>query len=180
MKYGSIFNLFTISSAIFVTLALVYAQVASPAADKAIEEATTVSVSVLDEVIGSGEQFIVSIDVEPNTTIAGMQFDMSFDPSLVSADSVGEGGFLTQGGAGTWFNSGIIDNVSGTITGVYGAIVSPGEAVSTEGTFATITLTAKTGGANCLLTLSNVIAGDLKGNSVPVKVVNCELEISQA
>ena len=144
----------------------------------AAEEATIISVSVLDEVIGVGEQCTISIAVEPNKAIAGMQFDMNFDPSLVSADNIEEGDLLTQDGASIYFNSGVIDNESGTITGVYGAIVSPGESVSTGGTFAIITLTIGATKSICPLTLSNVIVGDLKGISVPVKLVNSKVAIS--
>jgi hypothetical protein len=104
--------------------------------------------------------------------MAGMQFDLSFDPSLVTADGVEEGDLLRQGGASTFFSSGNIDNQAGTITGVFGAITSPGETVSSEGTFATITLTAKAQGDSWPLGLSNVIVGDMDGNALPVTLDN--------
>ena len=144
------------------------------------EEATTISVSMLDDSIGLREQSILRIVIEPKTPIAGMQFDMSFDPTFVNVNTITEGDLFTQGGANTYFNPGVINNESGTITAVYGVIISPGEAVSTKGTFATIILTAGTTETICPITLSNVVVGDLEGNSVPVKVVNGELEISQS
>lgn len=135
-------------------------------------EATTVSIATPSQSIDPGQQFTVSISVVPGTAIAGMQFDLSFDPSLVTVESVKEGDLLGQGGASTFFNSGKIDNRAGTVTGVFGAITSPGGAVSTQGTFATITLTARTQGESWPLSLSHVIVGDTGGNPVSVSLSN--------
>ena len=135
-------------------------------------EATTVSIATPSQSIDPGQQFTVSISVVPGTAIAGMQFDLSFDPSLVTVESVKEGDLLGQGGASTFFNSGKIDNQAGTVAGVFGAITSPGESVSTQGAFATITLTAKTQGESWPLSLSDVIVGDMNGNPVSVSLGN--------
>jgi hypothetical protein len=129
---------------------------------------TTVSVSAPTQPVAPGEQFTVSVSVVPGTAIAGMQFHLSFDPSLATVDRVEEGNLLVEGGASTFFNSGRIDNQAGTVTGVFGAITSPGETVSAPGTFAIITLTARTQGQIGPLGLSRVIAGDINGNPVPV------------
>ncbi len=141
-------------------------------------ETTVVSISAPDQV-NTGETFTVSIAVTPNSAIAGVQFDLSFDPSLVTANRGEEGGLLAQDGANTYFNPGTIDNVAGTISGVAGAIISPGQTVSTPGTFAIITLTAGTTGGTVSLTLSNVVIGDIAGQSVPVSVVSGEVTINQ-
>ena len=135
-------------------------------------EATTVNIASPSQSIDPGQQFTVSIAVVPSTAIAGMQFDLSFDPSLVTVDSVKEGDLLGQGETSTFFNSGKIDNQAGTVTGVFGVITSPGEAVSTQGTFATITLTAKKQGEGWPLSLSHVIVGDMNGNPVSVSLGN--------
>jgi hypothetical protein len=133
---------------------------------------TTVTISTPTEPIESGEQFSVSITVVPGTAIAGMQFDLHFDPSLVTVDDIKEGDLLIQGGASTLFNSGNIDSQAGTIRGAFGAITSPGETVSTQGTFATIILTARKQSGSCPLSLSSVIVGDIDGNPVPVSLGN--------
>jgi hypothetical protein len=135
-----------------------------------------VSVSAPSQV-DTGETFTISIDVDPNTAIAGVQFDLTFDSSLVTASNVVEGDLLTQGGAITYFTPGSTDNGTGTISGVAGVIISPGQTVSTAGTFAAITLTAGTGGGTSPLTLSNVVVGDIGGSSVPVNVVNDNVTI---
>jgi len=135
-------------------------------------ESTSVSVSAPAQPVDSGQQFTITIDVVPGTSIAGMQFDLSFDPSVVVVDRVEEGNLLRQGGATTFFNTGKIDNQAGTITGVFGAITSPGETVSSEGAFAIITLTAKAQRDSWPLALSNVIVGDIDGNALPITLEN--------
>jgi len=139
---------------------------------------TVVSVSGPEEV-NLGEQFTVEILVEPETAIAGVQFDLAFDSSLVTVDSVAEGNLLSQGGATTYFSSGAVDNVAGTISGVAGAITTPGQTVSTAGTFAIVTLTAGTQGGISPLTLSGVVVGDINGQSVPIDVISGQVAINQ-
>jgi hypothetical protein len=105
-----------------------------------------------------------------------MQLDLSFDSSLITAVQVEEGNLLSQGGASTFFTSGTIE--TGIISGVNGVIIIPGQTVSTAGTFATITFTANTTGGPCVLTLSNVVVGDIDGQSLPVNVINGQVDIN--
>ncbi len=114
--------------------------------------------------------FILCVTIDPDTSIAGAQFDLSFNASLVSASSVIEGDLLSQDGANTYFSPGTIDNTAGTITDVAGAITTPGATVSSPGVFATIRMIAKTVGGTSLLNLSNVIVGDINGNAVSTTV----------
>jgi len=143
------------------------------------QETTNLNVSAPGGV-NTGEQFTVDILIDPGTAIAGVQFDLAFDPSLVTVDSVAEGDLLSQDGATTYFSPGAIDNVAGTITGVAGAITTSGQTVSTAGTFATITLIAGTESGTCPLTISGVVVGDIDGQSVPVSVVDSQVTINQS
>jgi hypothetical protein len=68
--------------------------------------------------------------------------------------------------------TGTVNNAAGTLTNVGGAIITPGQTVSTTGTFAVITMTASSGSGTCPLTLSNVVVGDINGNSVSINIVN--------
>ena len=173
MKYRNLFNIAKVLPlAVVLTLGLFPPGMASA------QETTIVSVSAPSQV-NSGEQFTVDIVVQPGEAIAGAQFDLAFDQSLVTADGVTEGNLLSQGGATTYFNPGGIDNVAGTINGVAGAIITPGQTISTAGTFVTITLTAGTGGGTCPLTLSAVVVGDINGQPVPVSIVDGEVVINQ-
>lgn len=137
-----------------------------------------VSILVNGDILEQEDKFTVSVSVAPNNDITGMQFSLSFDPLLVTADTVTEGNLLSQNGANTFFNQGIINNDAGTISSVYGAIVSPGQSVSSTGTFATITFTSGTTGGTSPLSLSNVVVGDIGGNTVPVTVTSSSMDIS--
>ncbi len=139
-----------------------------------------VSVAAPAGALALGQQFTISINAQPNNAIAGMQFNLSYNPNIVTAVSVVEGNLLNHGGANTYFNAGHIDNTAGTITGVFGAITSPGQTVATPGTFAVITMTAGSTGGSCPLALSNVIIGDIAGHSVPVTLTNGSVSVNRA
>jgi uncharacterized repeat protein (TIGR01451 family) len=130
---------------------------------------TTVDITPPSQDVYSGP-FTVNVTVNPVESITGVQFDLSFNTSLVSADSVIEGDLLSQDGASTFFSPGTIDNAAGTITGVAGAITTPGATVSSPGVFATIRMTAKSVEGTSSLDLSNVIVGDINGAPVSIMV----------
>jgi hypothetical protein len=140
---------------------------------------TAVSVSVPGGV-NAGAQFTVDIIVTPGTAIAGAQFNLAFNPSLVTASNVAQGNLLSQGGASTYFNPGTINNTAGTITGVAGAITTPGQSVSAGGTLATITMTASTQGGTSALTLSGVVVGDINGQAVEISVTDGQITVNSA
>jgi hypothetical protein len=141
------------------------------------EAADPTNVSVIAPVkVNPGQTFVVSVEVTPEAPMAGMQLDLSFDDSLITAIQVEEGDLLSQGGASTYFSSGTIG--TGVISGVAGVITTPGGSVSTAGTFATITFTAGTTGGSCILNLSNVIVGDINGQSLTVNVINGQVDIN--
>jgi hypothetical protein len=139
---------------------------------------TVVSVATPGQV-GAEEQFVVNVVVEPGEEIAGVQFDLAFDPTLVTVESIAEGDLLSQGGAATYFSPGSIDNVSGNIDGVAGAIVTPGQTVSAAGIFAVITVTAGSEGGTCPFTLSGVVVGDINGQPVETSIVNGQVAINR-
>lgn len=162
---------------LFVALALA---LCLPHTSSSADSGTTaVSVSASSQPVAAGEQFTVNIFVAPNTAISGMQFDFQLNPSLVTIDGVQEGTLLSQGGASTYFNPGQIDNQSGNLTGAFGVINTPGQTISTQGIFATITLTAKTQGGSCALGLSSVVVADINGESVPVTFTGGTVIISR-
>ena len=142
-----------------------------------VEAANPTIVSIVaPEKVNQGQTFNVNIAVTPGASMAGMQFSLYFDSSLVSAVQVEEGNLLSQGGASTYFTSGTIE--TGNINDVYGVIVTPGQTVSTAGTFASITFVADDIGGTCPFALSNVIVGDIYGQSLPLDVINGQVGIN--
>jgi hypothetical protein len=144
------------------------------------DPATAVTVQPPTQNVGTGATFTVGIHVAPDTAIAGVQFYLSFDPALLTANSVVEGNLLSQGGASTYFSAGIINNTAGTITMVAGAIITPGQTVSSPGTFATISFTAKTSAGTSPLDLSSVIVGNIQGQAVAIAVTDGQVVVSGA
>lgn len=144
----------------------------------ALAAATTVSVAAPSG-IEPGEQFTVNINVAPGGAIAGVQFNLTFSPAVVTVNSVTEGNLLSQGGAPTYFGSGTINNVAGTVTGVAGVITAPGQSVSAAGTFAAINMTAGPGGTSAL-TLSGVVVGDINGQAVQISVASGQVVVNRA
>ena len=168
MKTGQVHKLIKLW-AVIITLALI---LLLPSLPVAASSPAVVTVAAPTQPVSQGQQFTVNITVQPNNAIAGVQFSLSFNPSLVSINSVTQGNLLNQGGASTYFTAGTINNTTGTLTNVAGAITTPGQTVSASGTFAVITMTASSGSGTCPLTLSNVIVGDINGNSLTVNLVN--------
>jgi hypothetical protein len=145
---------------------------------------TTVTVSGPVKV-NPGDVFSVAIAVSPGTgaSIAGIQFDLTYTASVASPTNTSapatEGTWLSQSGTNsTYFLAGTVG--SGVITSVTGVITTPGRSVSVNGTFATINFTATSTGGACSFTLSNVIAGDINGVSLPVTLVNGQTTVNRA
>jgi hypothetical protein len=161
-------------AALVLALALMLAIPSVTCAD----QMATAAVSAPGSTVQKQQQFVISITVQPNSAIAGMQFDLVYNPTLVAAQSVAQGNLLTQNGASIYFNTGQIDNTAGKIANVFGVITDPEQSVSSAGTLATITFTAKNSSGTCPFALSNVIVGDPAGLAVPVNITNQAVEIT--
>jgi len=128
--------------------------------------ATTVEISPSTKSVALGEEFMVNISVTPDRPIKGMQVDLSFDPSLVTVESVTNGGMFTD-----IFGAGTIDNEAGKVTGMYGSLTG-GATTSEPGTFAVISLKANsTNSGTTTLGLLNVIVVGPEGE-VPSTITN--------
>ncbi len=153
-------------------VALLALSAASAGAVTAAGETTRITISAPSKAVVSGDKVNVDILVAPGAAIAGLQLDLRFDPQSFAVDSVTQGNLFTQDGATAFFNTGNIDNAAGAITGAFGAITSPGQSVSREGSFATVSLTAIADSPACPVVLSGIIVGDIEGAPVPAVVTN--------
>jgi len=136
-----------------------------------------VGILPLATTVSQGEVFSVDVGVAQAVPIAGSQFSLSFDPALLAALVVTEGDLLNQDGAGTFFSPGVIDNVVGSVTGVVGAIITPGASVSTPGTFATVQFIARTQPGTSALGLSDVRVGNPQGQRLVTVATNGEVTV---
>ena len=126
-----------------------------------------------------GETFTLTIPITPGAPIAGAQFDLLYDGSMATVTSVTEGNLLNQDGATTLFNSGTIDNTAGTVTNVYGSILGE-TSVSSQGSFATISMTAGSTTGYLNLDLTNVKISDADSNAAPYTLTNATILIDTA
>ncbi len=72
------------------------------------------SVQPLSAPVLQGASFYLDVNVADVTDLYAFQFDLGFDPTILSAVAVAEGPFLSSGGS-TFFLPGIIDNAAGTM-----------------------------------------------------------------
>jgi hypothetical protein len=115
----------------------------------------TISVSGPPTPQPAGTTFTVPVQVSGVTNVYAAQFDLQFDPAVLTAVLVSEGTFL-RSGATTVFVPGIIDNAVGRISFVADTRIGPVSGASGSGTLATITFVSKAA-TGTPLTLSNVI-----------------------
>ena len=90
------------------------------------------------------ETFTLDIHARNVSNLMGWQFDIVFDPNILEAVDVTEGGFLKTG-AETFFQGGSIDNSNGQITGLTAARLST-QGVSGTGTLLKARFEAKASG----------------------------------
>ena len=140
------------------------------------------SVRILPESlnVAPGENFLVTVSVTPGTSIAGMQFNLGFDATLLSVNSVAEGDLLSQNESlNTSFIGGTINNTAGTITNVFGCILGPYNATA-PGTFAIINMTAKDSFGTSDLNLTGVVVSDPYGHVADTGVTNGMVTVGDA
>ena len=112
-----------------------------------------------------GDTFTVHLKTENVTDLVGWQSDITFNPTVLKANSVNEGNFLKQGDGRTFFQKGTIDNATGKITGLKTVQLSKGE-MSRQGMLLSMRFTAIANGKS-QLTLDNFQAGSRRGETIP-------------
>ena len=115
--------------------------------------------------IHTGDTFTLDIRAENITDLAGWQFDIAFDPTILEAVNVSEGDFLKIDGGSTFFQGGSIDNAAGKVTGLSAAKLST-QGVSGTGVLVQVWLKAKSRGET-ELALQKFQFGSATGDNIP-------------
>ena len=115
-------------------------------------------------IIDAGDTFTLEIKAEDIYNLAGWQFDIEFDRTVLEAVEVNEGDFLKTGGGATFFQKGTIDNRLGKIRGLSAARLSE-DGVSGTGTLLSGTFTAKAAGQT-QLRLDNFQLASITGKPI--------------
>ena len=119
--------------------------------------------------VNAGDKFGLDLMVEDSTDLAGWQFDIAFNPGVLSAVSVTEGDFLSKDGGNTFFETGEIDNTGSEITGMGGVLISR-SGISGAGTLFSIIFEAKAAGEG-QLQLHNVKLASDNRTRIPYEII---------
>jgi uncharacterized repeat protein (TIGR02543 family) len=129
---------------------------------------TLVFVNPANKTVSAGQTFSISISGTPGQSIKSYELKLSFNPTLLHANSVTEGTIFS--GYTTFFNAGTINNTAGTIRDIYGLIVGAG-GVTNPGTLVTVSFTAQAASGTTTIGLYDV---GVTNNTayVPITVTN--------
>lgn len=145
-----------------------------PAAD------VTPIISVLvesGEPFAKGDSFTAVIKVERITDLAGFQFGIVFDPTVLEATAIEEGTFLSATDATYWMEPDI-DNNAGTIRDIACAKTAKG-GVDGSGTLVTITFKAISAGQS-YIKLQNIVLSDSSGGVIPATPVDATVTVTES
>ena len=120
------------------------------------------------EEISVGDTWTLHLNVENVDDLGGWQADLTFNPKVLKAVSVAEGGFLKQADGETFFAKGNIKNSLGKIIGIK-SLQLDGKDAEGLGRLLSVTFTA-IGTGTSEITLDNFLAGTRRGDktrSVP-------------
>ena len=124
-----------------------------------------------------GDTFTLDIRAESVFDLAGWQFDIAFDPTVLEALDVSEGDFLKTDGGTTFFQSGHIDNAAGKITGLIAGRISEG-GVSGSGSVLQVRFKAKSEGES-ELALRNFLFGSNTEESIPAGPLEIRITVEE-
>ncbi|NOT86403.1 MAG: hypothetical protein HOP02_16840 [Methylococcaceae bacterium] len=110
-------------------------------------QASVISITPSTSTVNVGQSFSLNVNVSEISDLYAFQFDLGYDPSVISATSISEGGFLSTGGS-TLFIGGTIDNANGTISNTSDLLNGAIPGVTGSGILATIDFTALTAGSS--------------------------------
>jgi adhesin HecA-like repeat protein len=146
---------------------------------------TILTISPTSPTVAPGSTFTVDVDITGVTDLYGYQFDLSFNPSVLSAVSQSEGSFLSSGGA-TFFVPGTNDNVGGTVSSTANTLLTAISGVNGSGTLVIFTFTALKAGTSAISIQNetlldsnlNVISDTTSGATVTVSAAPVPLPAS--
>jgi adhesin HecA-like repeat protein len=122
------------------------------------------SITPVTQSVSVGSSLALDVNISGVADLYGFQFDLSFSPTVLAAVSTAEGSFLPSGGT-TFFISGTIDNMGGTISGTADTLIGAISGVNGSGDLAVVTFTALTAGTSSI-DLSNVTLLDSNFNPI--------------
>jgi len=126
------------------------------------------------QTVMSGTIFTVNISIQPSQPVAGAQCDIVFNPDVIHALNVSNGGMFDMWMDDLSPNFTKIDNVNGTITNI---VAFSFTSTVNEGTFAVITFQA-VGEGTSYINITNAKIADSDGNTVPATFFNATVTVT--
>jgi Cohesin domain/PEP-CTERM motif len=136
----------------------------------------TISILPATSPVTVGQVFTLSVDISGATDLYGYQFDLGFNPAILTATSVTEGPFLATGGA-TIFVPGTIDNVGGSIASNADILNGPLSGVNGSGDLLDVTFQALATGSGSV-TIFNVFALSSLGQGLTETTANATVNVA--
>jgi hypothetical protein len=125
----------------------------------------TISIDPTSQTTSTGTVVTIDVDIANVTNLYAYQFDLTFNPSVLTAVSSSEGSFLTTGGNSTFFIPGTNNNVDGVVSATADTILSAVPGVNGSGELAVFTFDAIGKGLSTL-GFENVMLLDSSFNSI--------------
>src|SRR5262249_17907356 len=122
------------------------------------------------QTVQPGQSFSLDVDITNVTDLFSFQFDITFDPTVLSATNITEGPFLPGGGS-TFFVPGTIDNTAGTISFTADTLIGAISGVTGSDILATASFQALALGTSPI-TLSNPILQDSNLMDIASNIMN--------
>lgn len=141
--------------------------------------ATSVSIIPSAEEVKAGDNFELDIHIKPDTPIHALQFDLTYDSSLVTINNIEEGSFFTSSDSPVIFNPGTISKSTGTVLQIYSSLIK-GEGIENEGIFCTVTLEAQSNNGPSHLRITNLVLGNQLGEELPATTFDSIITITGA
>ena len=138
---------------------------------------TGISYAVSETPIHIGDSFTFDVRADNVSDLAGWQFDIVFDPSILEAIDASEGDFLKLDGGTTFFQSGHIDNAAGKIAGLIAGRISEGGA-SGSGSLLQVEFKAKSEGET-ELALESFEFGSITGENIPAGPLEIHITVEE-
>jgi hypothetical protein len=126
--------------------------------------------------VNKGDSFSLDINITDVTDLYGFQFDLLYDPTILTAAAVTEGTFLAAGGP-TVFIPGDSASTPGDISFTIGLLLGAVSGVSGNGTLAQFDFTAASAGSSGI-SLSNLILQDSLGNIIDAPSLNASVQVN--
>ena len=139
--------------------------------------ATGIDYAFSETPIHVGDTFAFDVRAENVSDLAGWQFDLDFNPAILEAKGVSEGGFLKTDDGTTFFQSGSIDNAAGRITGLIAGRISEG-GVSGSGSVLQVRFKAKSQGET-KLALQNFLFASTAEESIPAGPLEIHITVEE-